>query len=452
MHRSLSLLILLALISLFVGFSDAKRGGGGGGGSDSDDDGGSSSGGGDDGDDSSGPGYVAPPPAPPCDMGECACAQVNEREELYRLPGLYYNGTVKVTHRISSSSAWDLAAEAGSEARTCDNNDDQTKTYEYPALLMVGPTGNSSDSNPIFWALRAFQPPDQQLDREQYLNVDARWIHIRSSDFVVTDNSLEASYFGQYDYYASDETGRHQVTKTYWDTDVTDMRDSTFSADATYRAAPPDVSPVASISEEENFPKSSQYITLSDVCRYGYEFYLASGAVSQSQIPEGNNYFWTTLATVFLQTGASARLEDIGSPTARFSLNGTSGQNDLVFTPTNPDVSCEWVNTVMTKFTNQLSLMEEMDKGGTLEHMWNMTVTMGLSFEGDLVRENSTTINGTSGGTPTFAKGFETSSTSTTAGSSTPASSWAAPVHHVSDAEAWAFCFLLLAASSLALL
>lgn len=370
---------------------------------------------------------------------------------MYRLPGMYYNGTVKITHQVTSSSVWDMPAQAGLGPNSCDNKDGTPKTYEYPALLMVGPTGNASDSNPIFWALRAFQPPDQQLASEQYLNVDQRWIHIRSSDFVVTDQSLATQYFGQYDYLASDETNQHQVTRTYWDTNITSLDGSSFNADATYTAAPPNISPLSSYNGERSYPKTSQYITLSDICYEGYDFFLSYAAVPKSKIPKDNLYDYTTLVTSFLSSGATARLEDIGADTARFTLNGSSAPNDLAFVPEDPDKGCTYQTTFVTRFVNGLSLMQDEASAGTSERFWNLSVTVGLSFEGSLVRENSTSVNGTRDGKPTFARGYEREDAATTSQNSTSAKSMADCLHGTSVWQVAAALFVALSVSSLVL-
>jgi hypothetical protein len=101
-------------------------------------------------------------------------------------------------------------------------------------------TGNSSDTNPINWALRAFQPQEQTS--ENYLDLYERWIHIRSSDFVVTDTSLQSQYNGQYEYFASDATGHHQETHVYWNTSVSKTEGNTCSASEEYVAQPGEIS------------------------------------------------------------------------------------------------------------------------------------------------------------------------------------------------------------------
>lgn len=160
-------LLLVLLHAVGRGTTQRRRGGGGGGGGGSDEidfddidfD--------DDFDDSYDP--VIPPPPPPvpepeCDMSKCACVMVDERTAQCELPGMYYNGTVTVTHKLEDSSMW-LYEEPGRNPEEnslwCTNNDRNTKTYQYPALIFVGNPGNDSDTNPIFWILRGYQPANQ---------------------------------------------------------------------------------------------------------------------------------------------------------------------------------------------------------------------------------------------------------------------------------------------------
>ena len=51
--------------------------------------------------------------------------------------------------------------------------------------------------------------------------------------------------------------------------------------------------------------------------------------------------------------------------------------------------------------------------------MWNLTGTLSLSFEGMLVKENSTSITGFDNGTPQFLEQYERIYNQTPAGSNT---------------------------------
>jgi hypothetical protein len=398
-------LLLLCLSHL----TTAKRGGGGGSFNVPSSSGSSSGSSGGGGSGSSGGGTYTPPP-PPCDQGLCVCGMINERENIYELPGLYYNGTITVTHQLTSNPAWTAEATTTRAGEKCRNNDHETKTYEYPALFFVGPNGNSSDTNPIFWALRGFQPPDQQLNGPS-LDVYQRWVHIRSSDFVVTDTSLEAQFFGQYQYFDSDETRAHQQTRVYWDTNVTTSDSKTYTASATYVNAPPEIglqSLAFGSPPDGAKPRSSQYVTLSDVCYYDYELWMSShGFVQSSYIPKGNNNLWATTPTLFLSTGSTAQISNIGSDTLTFSLNSTLS-NTIAFA-SNSESTCAFsASSPRTAFMRSFNLLHWRESEETTkQYLWNISATVGLSFQGTIVAENSTKINGSSGGVPTFAENYE---------------------------------------------
>jgi hypothetical protein len=350
------------------------------------------------------------PPPPPCDEGLCTCAMISERENIYELPGLYYNGTITVTHQLTGNPAWTAEATTTRAGEKCDNNDHVLKTYTYPALFFIGPKGNASDTNPVFWALRGFQPPDQQLNGPS-LDVYQRWVHVRSSDFVVTDDSLASQFFGQYQYYDSDETGFHQQTRVYWDTNVTTSDQNTWSASATYVNAPPELglenrafgNPPAGAK-----PRSSQYVTLSDVCYYDYEVWDSEvSLVASSYIPAGGNYLWTTTPTLFLPLGSSASITNIGGDSLSFQLNSTLA-NSVSFVSVSESTCAFGPSTPRIPFKNTFDLLHwRQAQAATSQYIWNVSATVGLSFEGVIVKENSTVINGTQNGAPTFGEVYE---------------------------------------------
>lgn len=174
--------ILLCTYSLFFWshWCLAKRGGGG-----NDVSGGGNTGGGgsyddhDDDDDSgsSGGGFVLY--EPPCIS--CECMERDQRIKIVSLPGSYYNGSVTINHIVSTNSARDAAIIAKSQIG-CNSDDASPKNYTYPALFTVGSNLNASDTNPIFWNLRAFNPPNKYTGGESH--IFAEWIHVRSSDFA----------------------------------------------------------------------------------------------------------------------------------------------------------------------------------------------------------------------------------------------------------------------------
>ncbi|KAI3321876.1 hypothetical protein HD806DRAFT_523799 [Xylariaceae sp. AK1471] len=407
--------IHLIAVASIIWSAVAKRGGGGGGGGGSSgggDYGGSSgSGGGGDGGDDDGGSYTPPPPPPPCDQGACVCAMIDGRMDLYELPGLYYNGTITVSHKLVQNSAWDAERLHPNDGQMCKpNNDDAVKTYKYPALFYIGPQGNDSDTNTVHWALRGYQPPEQ-MSGDQYLDIYERWIHLRSSDYVVTDNSTEAYYFGQYEYYASDETGRHRETHTYWDTTVSQGSGNTYSVVAEYVSMPSEI-PLSQSSyaalPKGTGPRSSQYITLSDVCYYDQEGWgISTEPMRPSYIPKGNDYIWTTTPTMFLGLGAKASMSGIGANSMQFSMRTTIANALALVSPV--QASCDdAAHTYYTRFSSNFNVMHWIEASEyNPGNLWNMTVDVQLVFEGDIVSENSTKITGFEDGTPIFEKQIE---------------------------------------------
>ncbi|KAF2436419.1 hypothetical protein EJ08DRAFT_644772 [Tothia fuscella] len=415
--RSLPISLILLCLS-HLAFSKGGKGEGGGsssGGSSSDS---SSSGSSSGSSGSSGGGTYKP--EPPCNQGLCVCSQISEREHIYELPGLYYNGTIKVTHQLTQNSAWDAEAVGSAASKKCTNDDRGVKTYEYPALFYVGPKGNESDSNEVVWALRGFQPVEQMAG-DGYLDVHTRWIHVRSADFVVTDTSLAQKFFGQYNYYASDETGVHRETHTYWDTKF-ENTGSTYSASATYNNKPKDI-PLSQRSfgtpPPGGKPLTSQYVTLSDVCNYRQEMWMTKATVPTSWLPEGNNNMWSTTPTLFLAEGASISMSNIGADTMSLTLNNTV-TNQLAFVNTQSATCSRSSTGYQMPFTESFNLMHwkdasEYDKG----YMWNVSASIGISFTGNIVKENSTSIVGDKDGVPQFQKQYERVNGSTEFGGST---------------------------------
>lgn len=119
-------------------------------------------------------GYVPPPPAPPCDMSDCACAQVDGRMNLYEPPGMYYNGTITASRPVKLSRFTTLKShrsiitlrkarfekllrkpnQASEPAQTTMISQRHTRTQPFYSWVQ---RGDSSDTKPVFWALRAFQ-------------------------------------------------------------------------------------------------------------------------------------------------------------------------------------------------------------------------------------------------------------------------------------------------------
>lgn len=421
MLPSLPQTLLLVLLHAGRLVTAQRRGGGGGGG-----------GGGDNGagelDDIDIPDTPTPPkegppkPQPTCEESRCVCAMIDERTSQYELPGMYYNGTVTVEHKIDDSSVWlfeDTEKTQENYYKWCGNKDGETKTYEYPALLFVGNTGNDSDTNPIFWILRGYQPADQtDLDTE-YLDVRQRWIHLRSSDFVVRDESRKGLR-GQYRYLETDATAVYGETSVYWRTNISDHSEasSSFSARATYEHEPilteesgeiPDVDmPSWDPDEDSQDVRTSQYVTLSDVCNVLHQTVEGASSAPGSSITEGdedNAMSGATTPTVWLPLGTVAEMSGIGSETARFELTSRDWERVRPYA-SGQSASC-FDDVGRQRF--EWSGFSHMHRFGQPESIWNLTLSLlSLSFEGSLVGENSTDITSFGDdGTPVFGAKYE---------------------------------------------
>jgi hypothetical protein len=246
---------------------------------------------------------------------------------------------------------------------------------------------------------------------DQYLDIHERWIHLRSSDYVVTDNSTEAYYFGQYEYYASDETGIHRETHTYWDTTVSPGSDDTYSVVAEYVSTPSEIplghNSYATLPKGAG-PRSSQYITLSDVCYYDQEGWQTSTHLTPpSYIPKGNDYIWTTTPTVFLGLGAKANMSGIGANSMQFVMRSTIANALAFVSPVQASCDDE-MYTYNTRFSSNFDAMHWTEASEySPGNLWNMTVDVQIVFQGDMVSENSTKIMGFENGTPIFEEQIE---------------------------------------------
>lgn len=401
---------LTALFSLQLLNVAAQRRGGGGGDSDGDsgdDDSGSSGGGGN---------IIESPEVLPngltdsyyCGLGKCLCQQVPEREMLFGLPGVYYNGTLTIRHQISESTVWNSG---GSGA--CGNDDGSVKTYEYPALFVAAVRGNESDTNPFHWALYGFQPGDQGTIGADgpLIDVSQRWILIKSSDFVVSGTSYGGSfeYPGSKALYSnSDSTDKHQNTRVYWPTEITDFSDNRFSARATYSEVPP--LGFEGISEQPDV-RNSQFFTLSDVCAYNQTTNLDTVPPPKSLIPKDNDYSNTTTPTIWLEEGTVAEMEGIGADEMTFLINATLSSATAYIVDRKPQCAKEQGVAYNAGYIDQpleQAAFWGLNTVGDYDAQWQLGLTVSLSFQGSIVSENSTRITGRDGADVTFEAGYET--------------------------------------------
>lgn len=338
----------------------------------------------------------------PCGWGVCGCRMMYERQRLFSLPGLYYNGSITIRHHIKNNTAWndeDLT-------NGCENDDGSPKTYTYPGLLLIAPTGNASDTNPIHWALRGFQPADQLTGTGgPYIDLRQRWVHIRSSDFVMTGNESQSPWHIWPNYLSSDATDTHQGTRVYWHTNVTSTGNNTFSARAQYAESPPTTRQSKGF-EGDWGRYSSQYVTLSDVCVWNQRFAdsFSTQGLPRSQIPNDKVNYATSIPTLWLTEGVTAEMRDIGADIMTFTLNNS-------FTAAVPLIGerkaqCDSdASTQLFEFEDFDAVHSSNDRGSVKP--WNLTLDVSITFRGSLVAENSTRITGFDGGVPVFEASYE---------------------------------------------
>lgn len=401
-------LLLFLLLQLAVA---QRRGGGGGGGGDHDDDdssgfgGSGGSGGSGDSGGSGGGSTGGGSKPPPCGWGA--------RHKTFGLPGLYYNGTLTIRHHITDNPVWDEEVEdliVESEFTNCQNDDRAVKTYKYPALLLIAPIGNESDTNPFHWQLKGYQPADQvrgELSAD-FLDFDQRWVHIRSSDFVPTNESVSdysLRWPARLLWRDADATQLNQATRVYWPTNVTAESDGVYSSSARYARAPPVIDEDDYQLPLQGFGRhTSQYVTLSDVCVWNQAGESRIGSekgLPRSEITVGKWNYATTTPTVWLDTGATAEMKGIGSTAIRMTVNNTLERTVPLSGKREGGCSTTGVFE-LGEFGGVHSSDDEDDP----PKPWNLTLSVTLSFEGEIVQENSTSIDGLEDGKLVFGKGY----------------------------------------------
>lgn len=345
------------------------------------------------------------------------------RQETFGLPGLYYNGTLRVTHEVSDNTACSGDG----------NNGPSPRTYEYPGLLLIAPTGNESDTNPLHWSLRGFQPVagyNNDSDSDGALDMYQRWVYLRSSDFVVWPSNyswvIPFSPWRMDRYADADATAFRNETRVYWDTTISQDGDgSVYSARATYKTAPPVIQAKDYADDDDWSPGlySSQYVTLSDVCASGQEQVDGHGTneldavdVLRQQLAEDDGARKVRRATlsnetvesptVWLSEGATAQMEGIGSRNASFTLNQTLRETVPWMNHREPGCPQDTIPFEQAEF---FPMQSDEYEDGTRVSPWNITVNIRLSFEGTLVGENSTTITGEEDGKLLFDAEYRTS-------------------------------------------
>lgn len=368
------------------GSSDSDLGGAGGGYTSG------NSGGGDDDDDDD---YEIPDidiPPPPCYT--CHCQRIQQLEDFYALPGSYYNGTLTINHRVTESTARDAAVQDPS-SRTCPLDDDQPKTYQYPALFSIGSNLNASDTNKVYFILRGFAPP-----QDIYSSSDSalsEWVHIRSADMFTQ-------------WRGSDQSSSYpDETHTYWSVSLSAAGSSRWTANATYRTQPqPEDGSYSSSSDA--VVRSSNYVTLSDVCSYDMEYRYSDGFPPSSPFPK-DNLDETTIPTIFFDLEARASIEGIGSDTLTFNMSG-SVRRQVVSVGKSEGCGSS-LSSYPSAFYKSLASLRMHDTYRQ-DNSYNLSASVNVGFEGRIVQENSTTVKADGNGSPVWEVGDKV--TTTTAG------------------------------------
>ncbi|KAF4126653.1 Fatty acid hydroxylase superfamily [Geosmithia morbida] len=374
---------LLITLCLALGFSEARRQGSNPGSSHDDDDNGNDN----NDDDGSSAADSMWNPGDTGDSNRAAPCGWYARQEAYGLPGLYYNGTLKVQHRVMGNTA-------------C-GGDRASETYEYPALMLIAPTGNETDTNPMHWVLRGFQPQQNYSTAAKgILDLHQRSTYIRSSDFVIDrDTSAWPSPFTPFyiDKYAdADATALGSATDVYWKTAITSHDDDVLNATAQYTRKPP----VLDADDYDGAPAgwspglySSQFVTLSDVCASDQD------VAKSRRVDDGD----TVTPTLWLSEGATAEMTNIGATSMTWSLDQTLEEVVPWINRRKPGCSPEEA----TPFElSDFYPLQSDDASGSGIRPWNISVSIGLSFEGSLVRDNSTSLKGYTGGKVEFAADY----------------------------------------------
>nr|OQO29215.1 hypothetical protein B0A51_03847 [Rachicladosporium sp. CCFEE 5018] len=165
--------------------SDSGGGGGGGGGGDGGGGGGDS-------------GYTGPTTA------GCNAAQALQMADLYLMPASYYIGNLTIVHKLTYNSAWH-------DRGYCWNEDDQSKRYDYDAILAVGPVRDGNDTSEVFWSLQAY-PRVQQFSRDP----KNEFVRIRSASYGVYESGNMSLRF-DYPYVSTDVIDTVPWTESFRD-------------------------------------------------------------------------------------------------------------------------------------------------------------------------------------------------------------------------------------------
>jgi hypothetical protein len=236
-----------------------------------------------------------------------------------------------------------------------------------------------------------------------------------------------------------DATDLDDATRVYWTTNVTagENDSKVFSARAEYTEHPPIIDPDNKAYRSMYHPgrRTSSYVTLSDVCTFsqkrvgedhdGYEEDVEQLRVGPSPLevdtrslgsrgssPTKREYqaLAAGTPTLWLEKGVSVEMENIGGPSMSWSLQSTTMTRAIPWygmrEPGCRQMGSEITGFELSDFYPLQSTADEEENEERGFRPWNITVEFSLSFRGDLVRENSTTLDGYEDGKLVFGRDY----------------------------------------------
>lgn len=163
--------------------------------------------------------------------------------------------------------------------------------------------------------------------------------------------------------------------------------------------------------------RSSQYITLSDVCNYnqrllddwydGDDVEAIHDASGREMRRQENDIWEATEPTVWLEKGATVEMEDIGAQKMRWTLQATLDKAVPWKGARKGGVCSDTTPFEFSDFVPYTSRNNDGDSSVEATVPWNITLDVSLSFEGLLIKVNSTTLDGEEDGKFLFGAGYE---------------------------------------------
>ncbi|KAI9797481.1 MAG: hypothetical protein M1825_005989 [Sarcosagium campestre] len=331
---------------------------------------------------------------------DCTAAITEQQDDVYSASGSYYNGTVRVSHRVKDSPT-----------KGCSNSDRSPKSYEYDAVVLVGPPQNQTDPNDVYWALRAFRPKGSPRTRScsDYTPFNPCYDPTKALDEFIRIQSTEdvpisLTFSEKFEVLWNSELTPDKVV-TEPEGEDGDNLVTSWNLTSTYdNKAPFSYSSV--YSSDDNTTRTSGFVTLSDVCINGYDFNRLSSSslsayppISPFDDPDKPNPD-TTAGNVFLETGTSISMTGIGSNSLTLTLTNGSVERGVVRALGDPTGCDDYSPSDATRNLVEL----DSDPSSTINSgnsLLNITVDFELNFRGSLVTNASAYfVNSTKEGGP----------------------------------------------------